>query len=112
MICPVCKEEVQEGAKYCDSCGAELAAFADITPDKIIVNQTEDEQIALGDDSVTQLIPENYMDAQGDDTVTQLIPENYMTAQGDDSATVMLDPMDVKPQTTPQPMAFKLAPRE
>ena len=113
MICPICNENIDDGIKYCTSCGAEVAAFAGVTPDKIIVNQTPEQQqemgddsvtqlipenymTAEGDDSVTQLIPENYMTAEGDDSVTQLIPENYMTAKGDDSATMLLDPLDGK----------------
>ncbi|MBP3621456.1 MAG: zinc ribbon domain-containing protein [Lachnospiraceae bacterium] len=96
MICPICNENIDDGIKYCTSCGAEVAAFAGVTPDKIIVNQTPEQQQEMGDDSVTQLIPENYMTAEGDDSVTQLIPENYMTAKGDDSATMLLDPLDGK----------------
>ena len=125
MICPICNENIDDGIKYCTSCGAEIAAFAGVTPDKIIVNQTPEQQQEMGDDSVTQLIPENYMTAEGDDSVTQLlpenymtaegddsvtqlIPENYMTAKGDDSATMLLDPLDGKmPDNKPQ--GFKLA---
>lgn len=108
MICPICNEKIDDGIKYCTSCGAEVAAFAGVTPDKIIVNQTPEQQQEMGDDSVTQLIPENYMTAEGDDSVTQLIPENYMTAKGDDSATMLLDPLDGKmPDNKPQ--GFKLA---
>lgn len=91
MNCPVCGMETN-GAMYCPSCGANMSAFEGVSQDKVIVNQTPAQQMAAGDDSVTQLIPENYMNASGDDSVTQLIPENYMTSTGDDNATVMLDP--------------------
>lgn len=61
---------------------------------------------SIGDDSVTQIIPENYMTSTGDDSVTQIIPENYMTAQGDDTATVMLDPSQVQMTMSNQQPAF------
>lgn len=64
----------------------------------------------IGDDSVTQLLPENYMTSTGDDGVTQLIPENYMTAQGDDTATVMLDPNQAPQYMPNQQPAFAQAP--
>ncbi|MBO5390151.1 MAG: hypothetical protein J6A59_18815 [Lachnospiraceae bacterium] len=103
MNCPICGMDTN-GAQFCPSCGADMSAFAGVSKDKVIVNQTPEQQLAAGDDSVTQLIPENYMNATGDDSVTQLIPENFMNSKGDDSATVMLDPSQVQmtmPNTTP-----------
>lgn len=95
MNCPVCGMEVNN-AQFCPSCGANMSAFDGVSQDKVIVNQTPEQQLAAGDDSVTQLIPENYMNSTGDDSVTQLIPDNYMNSMGDDSATVMLDPSQVQ----------------
>ncbi len=93
MKCPICGENIIEGERFCSSCGADMTAFGEVSSDKVIYNQTPEEQMEAGDDGVTQLIPENYMTAKGDDSVTQLIPENYMTAKGDDTATVMIDSM-------------------
>lgn len=92
MNCPICGANIDAGTVACPICGADMTSFAGVPQDKIIVNQSEAQHMAAGDDTVTQLIPENYMQSVGDDTVTQLIPENYMQAQGDDTATVMLDP--------------------
>ncbi len=109
MNCPVCGIDVN-GNQFCLACGANMAAFEGVSQDKVIVNQTPEQQMAVGDDSVTQLIPENYMTAAGDDSVTQLIPENYMTAQGDDTATVMLDPSQTPQYMPGQQPAFAQAP--
>lgn len=109
MNCPVCGTEVNN-SQFCTGCGANMSAFEGVSQDKVIVNQTPEQQMAAGDDSVTQLIPENYMTAAGDDSVTQLIPENYMTAQGDDTATVMLDPSQVPQYMPNQQPAFAQAP--
>lgn len=108
MNCPVCGVEVN--GQFCTSCGADLSAFAGVPQEKIIVNQTAEQQIAAGDDSVTELIPENYMNSTGDDSVTQLIPENYMTAEGDDEATVMLDPNQVQQKMPGQQPGFNQQP--
>lgn len=109
MNCPVCGMEVND-AQFCPGCGANMSAFEGVSQDKVIVNQTPEQQMAAGDDSVTQLIPENYMNATGDDSVTQLIPENYMTSQGDDTATVMLDPSQVQQYMPNQQPAFAQQP--
>ncbi len=90
MQCPVCGGNYSDGALFCTECGANLSAFKNVPADKIINNQTPEQQQKLGDDGVTQLIPENYATAKGDDEVTQLIPENYTTATGDDTKTVLL----------------------
>ena len=108
MNCPVCGTDVS-GNQFCPNCGANMSAFEGVSQDKVIVNQTPAQQMAAGDDSVTQLIPENYMNTTGDDTVTQLIPENYMSAQGDDTATVMLDPNQVQQYMPNQQPAFAQA---
>lgn len=109
MNCPVCGMEVN-GTQFCPSCGANMSAFEGVSKDKVIINQTPEQQLAAGDDSVTQLIPENYMSSTGDDSVTQLIPENYMSAQGDDTATVMLDPSQVQRYMPNQQPVFNQAP--
>jgi len=109
MNCPVCGMEVN-GNQFCPACGANMAAFEGVAQDKVIINQTPEQQIAAGDDSVTQLIPENYMTATGDDSVTQLIPENYMTAKGDDEATIMLDPSQAPQYMPNQQPTFAQAP--
>ncbi len=109
MNCPVCGMEVNDN-QFCPACGANMAAFEGVAQDKVIINQTPEQQMAAGDDSVTQLIPENYMTAKGDDSVTQLIPENYMTAKGDDEATVMLDPNQAPQYMPNQQPAFAQAP--
>ena len=109
MNCPVCGMEVNDN-QFCPACGANMAAFEGVAQDKVIINQTPEQQMAAGDDSVTQLIPENYMTAKGDDSVTQLIPENYMTAKGDDEATVMLDPSQTPQYMPNQQPAFGQAP--
>lgn len=109
MNCPVCGTEVNN-SQFCTGCGANMSAFEGVSQDKVIINQTPEQQMAAGDDSVTQLIPENYMTATGDDSVTQLIPENYMTAKGDDEVTAMLDP-NKAPQYMPnQQPTFVQAP--
>ncbi|MBR3600342.1 MAG: zinc-ribbon domain-containing protein [Lachnospiraceae bacterium] len=110
MNCSVCGANIPEGSTFCSVCGADMVAFAGVPQDKIIVNQTEAQHMAAGDDTVTQLIPENYMQSAGDDTVTQLIPENYMQAQGDDTATVMLDPNLTPQYTSNQQPAFSQGP--
>ncbi len=109
MNCPVCGVNV-DNSQFCPNCGADISAFAGVPQEKIIVNQTPAQQMAAGDDSVTQLIPENYMSAKGDDSVTQLIPENYMSAKGDDTATVMLDPSQTPQYMPNQQPAFVQAP--
>ncbi|MBR3832742.1 MAG: zinc ribbon domain-containing protein [Lachnospiraceae bacterium] len=109
MNCPVCGTDLN-GNQFCPNCGANMSAFEGVSQDKVIVNQTPAQQMAAGDDSVTQLIPENYMNSTGDDTVTQLIPENYMSAQGDDTATVMLDPNQVQQYTPNQQPTFAQTP--
>ena len=109
MNCPVCGTEVN-GNQFCPGCGANMSAFAGVSQDKVIINQTPEQQMAAGDDSVTQLIPENYMTSTGDDGVTQLIPENYMTSTGDDTATVMLDPNQVQQHMPNQQPVFTQAP--
>ncbi len=108
MNCPVCGTDVN-GNQFCPNCGGNMSAFQGVTPDKVIINQTPEQQMAAGDDTVTQLIPENYMTSTGDDGVTQLIPENYMTSQGDDTATVMLDPAQVQQRMPNQQPAFAQA---
>lgn len=109
MNCPVCGTEVINN-QLCPVCGANISDLAGVSQDKIIYNQTPEQQLAAGDDSVTQLIPENYMSATGDDNVTQLIPENYMTSQGDDTATVMLDPAQTPQYMPNQQPIFAQAP--
>lgn len=109
MNCPVCGGNV-DNSQFCPNCGADMSAFAGVPQEKIIVNQTPAQQMAAGDDSVTQLIPENYMSAKGDDSVTQLIPENFMSAKGDDTATVMLDPSQTPQYMPNQQPAFAQAP--
>ncbi len=103
MKCPVCGGEYPEGALFCTECGANLASFANVSPEKIINNQTTGQQEKLGDDSVTVLIPENYATAKGDDEQTVLIPENYATAKGDDERTVLLPEGSVPPKTANKP---------
>ena len=90
MNCPICGNYVEDGTNFCTACGARMSSFAGVSPDKIIVNQTPEEQMAIGDDTDTHLMPENYQDGVGDDSVTQLIPENYMKQQGDDSVTQLI----------------------
>lgn len=95
MNCPVCGADVN-GNQYCPDCGANMSVFSGVSMDKVIINQTPEQHKAAGDDSVTQLIPENYMTSKGDDSVTELIPENYMSATGDDDTTILIDPGQVK----------------
>lgn len=108
MNCPVCGMEINN-QQFCPNCGANMSAYDGVSQDKVIVNQTPEQQLAAGDDSVTQLIPENYMNSAGDDSVTQLIPENYMSVAGDDSATVMLDPSQVQQNMPTGKTAFNQA---
>jgi len=75
MNCPVCGMEMGNN-QYCPNCGANMAAFQGVSQDKVIINQTPQQQMAMGDDSVTQLIPENYMNATGDDTATVMLDPN------------------------------------
>ncbi len=109
MNCPICGNYVEDGTNFCTACGARMSSFAGVSPDKIIVNQTPEEQMAIGDDTDTHLIPENYQDGVGDDSVTQLIPENYMNQQGDDSVTQLIPEnyMQIPNITQPQ-MGFQL----
>ncbi len=92
MNCPICGMDTN-GAQFCSSCGADMSAFAGVSKDKVIVNQTPEQQLAAGDDSVTQLIP-----------------ENFMNSKGDDSATVMLDPSQVQQNMPTGKPAFNQAP--
>ncbi len=114
MKCPICGDNVNDMEPFCPSCGADMGAFAKVTPDKVIYNQTPQEQQAVGDDSVTELIPENYMQTSGDDGVTELIPENYMTAQGDDSVTELIPEnyMQVQPQQQFANTGYNVQPRQ
>ena len=90
MNCKVCGSVIEDGVDFCPVCGASIESFANVQPSKIIYNQSPSVQNYVGDDSVTQLIPQNYGAAQGDDSVTQLIPQNYGAAQGDDSVTQLI----------------------
>ncbi|MGN0436727.1 MAG: hypothetical protein ACI4D8_08880 [Wujia sp.] len=90
MNCKVCGEVIEDGVEYCPVCGACIASFSNVQPDKIIYNQSPSVQNYVGDDDVTQLIPQNYGTVQGDDDVTQLIPQNYGAAQGDDDVTQLI----------------------
>ena len=90
MNCKVCGSVIEDGADFCPVCGASIESFANVQPSKIIYNQSPSVQNYVGDDSVTQLIPQNYGAAQGDDSVTQLIPQNYGATQGDDSVTQLI----------------------
>ncbi len=103
MNCPVCGMEMGNN-QYCPNCGANMAAFQGVSQDKVIINQTPQQQMAMGDDSVTQLIPENYMNATGDDTATVMLDPNqapqYMPNQ---------QPLYAQAPVNPQP-AFAQVP--
>ncbi len=78
MNCPVCGMEVND-VQFCPSCGANMSAFEGVPQDKVIINQTPAQQMTAGDDSVTQLIPDNYMTSTGDDTATVMLDPNLVS---------------------------------
>ena len=56
MNCPVCGENLNGNEEYCTGCGANVASFANVPKEKIILNQSVSEQLESGDDSATIML--------------------------------------------------------